>query len=207
MFGRKNPRSGRGMIHIRLALGGNVFNSSEMAAWVQAIGSVFAIFVAILIAFFQGHSSRKMLQSQRAQESERAAEGRKNLLRSRVYICERIADAALNTCGHITGAHASVQEEAATAGETMREAMLVLKEIPLSNFPETFVAADVINLRLVVGRLVSTLDEISRGGSVQELHRDSLGKIYDQVKKLKTSLSEIADKYDGEWSVVRRPEV
>lgn len=89
----------------------------------------------------------------------------------------------------------------------MREAMLVLKEIPLSNFPETFVATDVVNLRLVVGRLVSTLDEISRGGSVQELHRDSLGKIYDQVKKLKTSLSEIADKYDGEWSVVRRPDV
>ncbi|WP_241132651.1 hypothetical protein [Achromobacter insuavis] len=175
----------------------------DVAAWVQAVGSIAALIVAIYIANRQAISTRKTLQAQWDWEAKDAREKRINISRSIVYAAETVAEATMHACGSLTGISLTYATEARHRGQAIRAALSLLDKMPLHESPGVHVAKQVLNLRLQVEALLVLLDEIATQNIVTDEQIQRMAAIYDNVRAKKQQLGEFADNYDGDSTVTR----
>jgi hypothetical protein len=135
-------------------------SSEQWAAWVQAIGSLAALVVAIWIAAWQATASRKLVEDQmlRAQEEERSR-------RSEVQSHSRaVAIGAVNELGMTAKQLVNMlvqykkRDFVPSVIEILEEAANPVRQIPLLDLPEPIMAIHLVSVRHMCGMARQSLE-------------------------------------------------
>lgn len=176
------------------------------AAWVQAIGSVLAIFAAIGVAIWQSHHSRKLLREQLDHDREEERLRRVSALRSIVDAAEKVSVITITACNEITTVENKVRmaKKQATA---VYAAVIWLDKLVINELPGSLVAVDVIEIKLQAERLHEILSNVVVTKDLTEEDKIAVTQIRRITKQFKGSITKTADDYKGDTDFIRLPDL
>jgi hypothetical protein len=172
-----------------------------LASWVQAIGSLLALAVAIGVARKQGRQSRKLFLDQVNHASEEARLQRIASLRATVEVAEIVARRVIEVARKMPDI--LVEGSAPRYRDALEAAVLWIAKLPIYELPGALVARDVQNIVLAANRMLKVLDRISTEGILSAENYKSLCGLSDAAEKALEGASSFADEYKGGTDVIR----
>ncbi|MCD7040050.1 hypothetical protein LRQ11_23615 [Pseudomonas sp. MAFF 311095] len=172
-----------------------------LASWVQAIGSLLALAVAIGVARKQGRQSRKLFRDQVNHASEEARLQRIASLRATVEVAEIVARRVIEVAKKMPDI--IVEGSAPRHRDALEAAVLWIAKLPIYELPGALVARDVQNIALAANRMLKVLDRISTEGILSGENYKSLCGISDSAEKALKGASSFVDEYRGGTDVIR----
>lgn len=172
-----------------------------LASWVQAIGSLLALAVAIGAAWWQGRQSRRLFQDQIHHEAEEARLQRIASLRATVQVAEIVAMRVIGTARKMPDIVA--ERDASRYRDALEAAVQWIERLPIYQLPGALVARDVQNIALAANRMLKVLEKLSIDGHLSDGNYESLCGLSDAAEKALEGASSFADKYRGGTDVIR----
>lgn len=183
--------------------------SSDAAAWVQAVGSVLAVVVAIIVSVIQTRASRKMLRDEWEHQASETRRIRMMRLRSIANVLEKCAGAAKASCGAITGSSRDPQSMLRQEMTRLDSILGWLDQMPVSSEPGIMISGDLANLRLSVVQIREIVHRTIENERVALRAEDwaRLSSAVDRINAISRKVSEYADGYKGEYVEIRAPDL
>ena len=172
-----------------------------LASWVQAIGSLLALAVAISVARRQGRQSRKLFLDQVNHVAEEARLQRIASLRATVEVAEIVARRVIESAMKMPDI--LIEGSAPRHRDALEAAVLWIAKLPIYELPGALVARDVQNIALAANRMLKVLDRISTEGILSGENYKSLCGLSDTAEKALEGASSFADEYKGGIDVIR----
>ncbi|NWB99602.1 hypothetical protein HX882_27340 [Pseudomonas gingeri] len=172
-----------------------------LASWVQAIGSLLALAVAIGIALRQGRQSRKLFRDQINHAANEARLQRIASLRATVEVAEIVAGRVINTGRKMP--NIILEGSALLHSDALDAAAIWITKLPIYELPGALVARDVQNIALSANRMLRVLERISSEGCLSEENYKSLCGLSAAAEKALEGASSFADQYSGGTDVIR----
>lgn len=172
-----------------------------LASWVQAIGSLLALAVAIGVARQQGRQSRKLFRDQVNHVSEEARLQRIASLRATVEVAEIVARRVIEVSRRMPDI--IIEGSALLHRDALEAAALWIARLPIYELPGALVAREVQNIALYANRMHKVLDQISTQGYQSDESQKSLRVLNGAPEKALVSLTSFADEYSGGVEVIR----
>jgi hypothetical protein len=172
-----------------------------LASWVQSVGSIFALFVAIGVAWWQGHQSQKLFRAQVNQQAEESRLQRIASLRATVEVAEIVAKRVIETARKMPDI--LLEESASRHRDALEAAVLWISRLPIYELPGALVARDVQNIALSANRMLKVLENISSDGGLSDGNYKSLCGLSDAAEKALAGASSFTDEYSGGTDVIR----
>lgn len=174
---------------------------SGLASWAQAIGSIFALFVAIGVASWQGRQSRKLFRDQIDHAAEEARLQRIASLRATVEVAEIVARRVIEVARKMPDI--LMEGSAPRHRDALEAAALWIARLAVYELPGALVAREVQNISLYANRMHKVLDQISIEGCQSDESRNSLCGLSVAAEKALADLTLFADGYTGRVEVIR----
>lgn len=189
-----------------------VKDAGHVAAWVQAVGSIIAIFVAIGVSARQSLVNRGLQASEWKRQREERDELRVDTLRaiekSTIVIFQSYKSFSSLLLGLTPRSKSTVVKKIAESKVALEIAEEVLKNIPSHTFPGVLIGSHVLNIRLTIGRINQTFDCIeSRLEAFLDEELNKLKKQIDDFEGYVEEIKKFMDDYDGSLGVQREPEI
>lgn len=170
-------------------------------AWVQAVGSLLALAVAVGVAWWHARHTKKMINNQRDRENENEKQRRISSLRAAAQAAEVVADRIIKM--HQVYPHLWVQGLLPQSIDTMRTAVMWLDRLPIHEMPVAIIAKPVLNLRLQAERMIHALEIVLKENDYTDLANSLVARMEQLVVALKEDISATADSYDGDLTLIR----
>ncbi len=181
-------------------------------AWIQAVGSIIAIFVAIGVSARQSSVTRGLQlsewQRQREERDELRVDTLRTIEKSTVVIFQSYKKFFSLLIELTPRSKARVLKAFAESKVGLEISEEVLKNIPSHAFPGILIGRQVLNIRLVIGRINKIVDRIERNS--EEFLDEELKNLKKQIDDFEGYIQEIKefmDDYDGSLGVLREPDV
>ena len=172
-----------------------------LASWVQAIGSLVALAVAIGVALWQGRLSRKLFRDQINHEAEESRLQRIASLRATVEVAEIVARRVIITARNMPDI--LMDGSALRHWDALDAAVQWISKLPIYELPGALVARDVQSIALLAKQMLKVLESISIEGHLSDGNYKSLCGLSDAAEKALKGASSFADEYSGGTDVIR----
>ncbi|MBI6856165.1 hypothetical protein YA0002_25735 [Pseudomonas cichorii] len=172
-----------------------------LASWVQALGSIVALFVVIYVAWWQGHQSRKLFRDQVNYQAEEARLQRIASLRATVEVAEIVAERVITIARKMPDI--LMEGSAPRHRGALEAAALWIARLPVYELPGALVAREVQNIALSANQMLKVLDEISSEGKHSDNSYRLLCGLSETAERALVGLSSFADGYTGEAKAIR----
>jgi len=178
-------------------------NSSEWAAWVQALGTIAAVCAAIFLSRSQGRLSREIQESEWLRSREELATQRKETIRAIARVVDICAKAVGKSCDDVISAKSEYDVAAVKWREPIDICLIMLDRVAVHEFPGILVAKHVLNMRLAVAKLKTELTSGLEQEESLETYQKRLKVVQASVSRQKQGLDEFVDSYDGSLGIIR----
>lgn len=172
-------------------------SATDIAAWVQAFGSIAALGVAIYLANRQAINTRQALQAQWDQDARNAKERQINSVRAIVHAAVLVASASRRACGSFTSIPLSVATDAKHRSQTIQATLSLLEKMPLHEPHVAPISVLILNLILQAQAHIGLLDEVAAQDQISDSLMAKFTEIFKTVDALNEELKAFADRYDG----------
>lgn len=180
---------------------GGMDTHPALASWVQAFGSILALFLVIGVTWWQGRQSRKLFRDQVSHQTEEARLQRIASLRATVEVAEIVARRVVEIARKMPDI--IMDGSALRHREALDVAVLWVSKLPIYELPGALVARDVQNIFLVANGMLRVLDEISTNGKHSDDSYTLLCGLSESAENTLAGLISFADNYTGGVEVIR----
>lgn len=181
-------------------------SNSATAAWVQAIGSVIAIAVALLLSKRQSGLSRALQEREWDRQWEERTRERIDTIQAIGRAVEFAASATDFACNELIEHLNDLSGLPGEWNHPVKVSMFIFDRLSLHEHPGILVAGYVLNLRLSIERLDQVFVDMS--GSLDlantEMHLSKLREIKEDIQHNKQDLSKFVDAYDGSLAAANK---
>lgn len=175
------------------------FSNSATAAWVQAIGSIIAIAVALLLSKRQSGLSRALQEREWDRLREERTQERIDTIQA-IGRAVKLAESATDfACNELIEHLNDVSRLSGEWNHPVKVSMFIFDRLSLHEHPGILVASYVLNLRLSIERLDQVFVDMSSNPDIAntEMYLSKLREIKEDVQLNKQGFSKFVDAYDG----------
>ncbi|USP49335.1 hypothetical protein [Alcaligenes faecalis] len=183
-------------------------------AWIQAIGSVLAILVAVKVADRQATTARELQRYEFESRANERRQTRVDALRAIEKTAEIAAKAARKACDDLLSFkledYSMHEVKVLCKGRrtSLEVAKEVLRKLPVQDFPGVLIGRHILNIQVAMDRLFEIFDYLE-GVARPTLGnvRSDLLSIQMQLNKRLSRMESFIDGYDGTLGVLREPDI
>lgn len=185
-----------------------MFQSEKWAAWLQAIGSIIAILVAIKVAARQSETSRQLQKEEFELLSQERRRARVDSLRAIEKSAVIGGRAARKTCHEILEMDINFLEDirgvVSRKRPSLEVASEVLRKLPVQDFPGVLIGRYVLNIRVAFDRLLGLSNRLSSNTELDlEEVLSEIESIKNQLDRQLRRMDSFMDDYDGTLGMLR----
>lgn len=177
-------------------------------AWIQAVGSIVAIFVAIGVAASQSYANRKSQQAEWDRQSAEINQVRVDTLRAIEKSAELSVKAFKKACVELVEirprTRAALSERISRWRPPLEIADEVLRKLPVHDFPGVLIASQALNIRVTIENVLKVLDRIDNADEMDlDIECEYLTQRVSDFDRQLSAMKEFMDNYDGALGVRR----